>query len=78
MRWVASVSGVLLFWAAWVDAPNTEKAFQLYTNTHSMGSKQEELETCTCLHGCDITGITQSAGVAPVAGALEWKVVGFS
>lgn len=24
-----------------------------------MGNKQEELETCTCLHGCDITGITQ-------------------
>lgn len=30
MRWVvASVSGTLLFWAAWVDAPSSAKGFQL-------------------------------------------------
>lgn len=33
----------------------------LYTNTHGMGNKQGELETCTCLHGCDITGISDGS-----------------
>lgn len=29
MRWVASVAGTRLFWAAWVDAPSSAKGSQL-------------------------------------------------
>ena len=32
----------------------------LYTNAWSMGNKQEELETCTLLQGCDLIGITET------------------
>ncbi|GAB0185725.1 hypothetical protein GRJ2_001037800 [Grus japonensis] len=31
----------------------------LYANTRSMGNKQEELETCACLQGYDLIGITE-------------------
>ncbi|GAB0188316.1 hypothetical protein GRJ2_001296900 [Grus japonensis] len=31
----------------------------LYTNARSMGNKQEELETCVCLQGYDLIGITE-------------------
>lgn len=80
MPWAAPGSGMLLFWAAWVDAPGSAKGFQLlqsalsrawlrylYTNTHGMGNKQGELETCTCLLGCEITGIT-------VGGSCGWDI----
>ncbi|GAB0180798.1 hypothetical protein GRJ2_000545100 [Grus japonensis] len=32
----------------------------LYVNAWSMGDKQEELETCVCLQGCDLIGITET------------------
>ncbi|GAB0199646.1 hypothetical protein GRJ2_002430000 [Grus japonensis] len=32
----------------------------LYANAWSMGNKQEELETCVCLQGYDIIGITET------------------
>ncbi|GAB0199663.1 hypothetical protein GRJ2_002431700 [Grus japonensis] len=32
----------------------------LYANARSMGNKQEELETCVCLQGYDIIGITET------------------
>lgn len=92
MRWVASVSGARLFWAAWVDAPSkceriaaapaSESALSrawlrcLYTNTSSMGNKQEELETCM---GVIPLASRSRGGVAALAGVREWKaVVGFS
>ncbi|GAB0207912.1 hypothetical protein GRJ2_003256900 [Grus japonensis] len=31
----------------------------LYANTRSTGNKQEELETCVCLQGYDLIGITE-------------------
>ena len=32
----------------------------LYTNVQSMGNKQEELQVCVCLQGCDVIGITEA------------------
>lgn len=50
---------------------HSTKEFQtLQTESHnalSLGNKQEEPETCTCLQGSDLIGITESHGV------LEWK-----
>lgn len=60
-------------------APASESALSrawlrcLYTNTRSVGDKQEELETCTCPLASHRRG-----GVAAVAGVLEGKAVGFS
>ena len=31
----------------------------LYANAHSMGNKEEELETFTCLQGYELIGITE-------------------
>jgi len=33
---------------------------RLCANTHSMGNKQEELEMCACLQGCDLIGTTET------------------
>ncbi|GAB0203486.1 hypothetical protein GRJ2_002814200 [Grus japonensis] len=42
----------------------------LYVNTRSMGNKQEELETCVCLQGYDIIGITETWW----DGSYDWSV----
>ena len=35
-----------------------------------MGNKQEELETCACLQGCDLIGITETWW----GGSEDWSV----
>ncbi|GAB0175856.1 hypothetical protein GRJ2_000050800 [Grus japonensis] len=42
----------------------------LYANTRSMGNKQEELETCVCLQGYDLIGITETWW----DGSYDWSV----
>ncbi|GAB0203506.1 interleukin-6 receptor subunit beta [Grus japonensis] len=42
----------------------------LYANTRSMGNKQEALETCTCLQGYDLIGITETWW----DGSYDWSV----
>jgi len=39
-------------------------------NVCSIGNKQEELETCTCLQGYDLIGITETSW----DGFCDWSV----
>jgi len=52
-----------------LGGPNLNASMQ--TNTHSMGNKQEELETCARLQGYDLIGITETnGGMAPTTGVM--------
>lgn len=44
------------------------------SNTHSMRSKQEELEALAQSQGCDIIGMSKTGGLSPMAGMPQWMV----
>lgn len=84
------MSGMLLFWAAWVGALSTPEGFQLLqlyqgpgsatsTQTHVVWgtNKKNQRHAHACMGVIPLPS-QRRGGVAPVVGAAEWKAAGFS